>query len=156
METSKTIKEAKEFLRANFEKGVDCPCCNQFVKLYKRKLNSGMAKTLIRIYKESGDGEKWIPVKEFLRQKKYHNGHDWTLLKYWDLLIEKPKDENTQTKNSGFWKITEKGKSFVENKINLPDRVFIYNNRVLGFSDKEVNIKHCLGAKFNYNEILND
>ena len=58
-----TIKEAKEHLRNNFEEGIDCPCCGQFVKLYKRKLNSGMAATLIRIVKFNGSSE--VHVKDF-------------------------------------------------------------------------------------------
>ncbi len=27
-----TISEAKQYLRNNFESGVNCPCCDQFVK----------------------------------------------------------------------------------------------------------------------------
>jgi hypothetical protein len=42
----KTITEAKDFLNENYKDGCICPCCNQTVKLYKRKLNSGMARVL--------------------------------------------------------------------------------------------------------------
>jgi len=38
MET--TILEAKQLLKDNFAQGIECPCCGQFVKRYKRKLNS--------------------------------------------------------------------------------------------------------------------
>ena len=33
-----TLEEAKQFLRDRFENGAECPCCKQYVKLYKRKL----------------------------------------------------------------------------------------------------------------------
>jgi hypothetical protein len=155
MDKSSTLKEAKQFLRANFEKGVDCPCCGQFVKLYKRKLNSGMAITLLRIFNESiNEDDKWIPVKEFLRENKYKNSHDWTLLKHWGLLEEKENIENIETKNSGFWKITQKGRKFVLNEISVPDKVSIYNNKVLGFSEEQTTIIESLGKKFNYSELF--
>jgi hypothetical protein len=157
MDILSTIKEAKAYLRANFEKGIDCPCCRQFVKLYKRKLNSGMAVTLLRIYNESkGDEEKWIPVKEFLRINKYKNSHDWTLLKHWGLLEEKEHIENNTTKSSGYWKITEKGKEFVMNKISVPNKVHIYNNIVLGFSEDKTTIIESLGKHFNYKELFSN
>ena len=70
----------KEFLRANYEKGCDCPTCGQFVKLYKRKLNSGMAKTLIIL--EQYFGFEPINVKSFLREQSLTNNHDWTLLRH--------------------------------------------------------------------------
>jgi len=150
-----TIKELKAYLRANFEKGVDCPCCGQFVKLYKRKLNSGMAVTLIRIYNQNKhDEENWIPVKEFLRINKYKNSHDWTLLKHWGLLQEKEQIENNINKSSGYWKITKKGKEFVKNKISVPNKVHIYNNIVLGFSDDNTTIIESLGKHFKYQELM--
>ncbi len=46
-----TMEEAKQLLKDNWEKGIDCPCCTQFVKLYKRPLYSAQAYSLIRLYK---------------------------------------------------------------------------------------------------------
>ena len=43
-----TIKEGKEYLRKNFNEGVNCPCCNQFVKLYKNQPLFGEIDTFIR------------------------------------------------------------------------------------------------------------
>lgn len=144
-----TIQSAKDYLRSNWAKGVTCPCCEQFVKLYKRKLNSGMALTLIRIYRHS---QGWVPVKEFLRQNKWHNGHDWTLLRFWGLLEEKQhaKGENS----SGYWRITAKGISFVLNHITVPKRMLMYNQSCYGFEGGETSISEALGNKFNYQELM--
>ncbi|MCA9495771.1 MAG: hypothetical protein KC589_02420, partial [Nanoarchaeota archaeon] len=47
-----TLEQAKKILRESIEKdGATCPCCNQFVKAYKRKITSSMAYSLIRIVK---------------------------------------------------------------------------------------------------------
>jgi predicted transcriptional regulator len=109
-----TLQESKEFLRANFDKGVSCPCCNQFVKLYKRKLNSGMAMALIHIYKQGN----WINVKDYMRKNSLPNNHDWTLLRYWGLIEESTKTEEGK-KTNGVWRITQKGVKFIEKKINV-------------------------------------
>ena len=144
-----TIAEAKQHLRANFEKGTECPCCGQFVKLYKRKLNSGMAITLIRIFNRGSD---WVNVKEFLRQNKFKNSHDWTLLKYWGLLEES--DKSTNDRNSGSWKITEQGVRFVKNELSVKKHLYFFDSRSYGFSDETTNIMEALGNKFNYYELL--
>jgi hypothetical protein len=155
-----TLKEAKSYLKANWGKGVECPCCGQFVKLYKRTLNSGMAVTLIRIYNLTEHIDLnlppviWIDVKDFLRQKRYHNGHDWTLLRFWGLLEQQVSEDNPEQKHSGFWKITEKGKDFVKNKIIVPKQLLHFNQTPYGFVGKEITITDALGSKFNYQELM--
>lgn len=144
-----TIKQAKDYLRANWAKGVVCPCCTQFVKLYKRKLNSGMAITLIRIYRYSMG---WVPVKDFLRLNKWHNGHDWTLLRFWGLMEEKQHEPGENS--SGQWKITAKGINFVLNQTTVPKRLLMYNQSGYGFEGGETSITEALGNKFNYQELM--
>jgi len=145
------IEEAKAYLRDNYEKGCVCPCCNQHVQVYNRKLNSGMAITLIRIYKNVGN--EWVHVKEFLRTKKFSNSHDWTLLRHWDLLEEKD-EKCPDQKCSGIWRITRKGIDFVRGKIEVPKFFYMYNKKAHGFSDEFVNINDCLGDRFSYSELM--
>jgi hypothetical protein len=139
-----SIKEAKEYLRKNWEKGCKCKVCGQFVKKYKRKLNSSMAITLIRINNNSDD---FFHVKDFLRQNKFTNSHDWTLLNHWGFLEE-------HIEKNGFWRITSLGKDFIKNRIKTKKHIYLYNNIFLGFSDEETTIKESLGDKFNYDELM--
>lgn len=155
---TQTLEEAKAFLRKNFLTGVDCPCCRQFVKLYKRKLHSSMAVTLIRIFKYyqegSADGSLTeIHVKEYLRRNKFKNAHDWMLLRYWKL-IEPIKQEKETTNRNGYWRITELGRSFVLGSVKVPASVFIYNSRLYGSDEKLTDIKQALGNAFDYNELM--
>jgi len=145
-----TIKEAKIYLKQNYEKGAKCPCCGQNVKLYKRKLNSGMAYVLIHIYKQ----DDWINVKDYLRENKLRNNHDWTLLKYWGLIEEKLLEEKGKAKSSGVWRITELGKKFVECKAVVNKYVLIYNTMFRGFTGEEILIPETLKSYFNYNELM--
>lgn len=147
-----TIKEAKQYLRNNFEKGVDCPCCGQFVKRYKRKLNSGMSRTLIALYK--AEGKNPVNVKAFLRENNIQNNHDWTLLRYWKLLIEHENDDPDK-KSSGVWSITNKGIGFLMNKVKVPSHILLFDNKFIGYSPTETDVVDSLGKHFNYTELMN-
>ena len=149
-----TLKEAKQFLRENWQKGVDCPCCTQFVKLYNRKLNSGMAITLIRMHQH--DRNKWINVKDFLREHKFHNNHDWTLLRHWGLIEERVGKPMDGSKSLGEWRMTYKGNQFILNRIRVPKRILLYNNKFRGFDDETTNITEALGNKFDYDELMSN
>ena len=146
-----TLKEAKAFLNSNYEKGTQCPCCNQLVKLYKRKLNSGMARTLIELYK---CGDRFVHVKNHLRKQQLNNTHDFTLLRHWGLIIAP--DEESTGQASGLWKITERGKKFCKGEMVVNRHVLIVVNRHLGFSDEKTTIQDSLGSRFKYNELMKE
>lgn len=143
-----TIKEGKSYLRQNFKNGISCPCCGQFVKQYKRKLNSVMARGLIKLVNlERG----FHHVGKILINTT--GSGDFSKLKYWGLIEEKENFDKTK-KASGFWKITEKGVRFAKGEIYLPKYVNIYNTNFLGFSKDKTDIVESLGNKFNYNELI--
>jgi hypothetical protein len=147
-----TLAQAQKDLRSNFDKGSTCPCCGQFVKQYKRKLNSSMARVLTILYHQSD----YIHVKDYLREKNIRNTHDWTLLKYWGFISERPLlPEEMNSKSSGFWRITEQGSRFVLGETVAQKHVLIYNKIHLGFSEEKTDIEESLGNSFNYKELMN-
>ena len=146
-----TIKEAKQHLRANFKhKGTNCPCCGQFVKLYKRKLGSVMARTLIQLYKMD---KEFNHVREIVKGISETGTNDFSKLAYWGLIDEMSNDSLAK-RTSGFWRITPKGRQFVERKITVNQYALIYNRLCEGFSVETINISEALGKKFNYNELM--
>jgi hypothetical protein len=147
-----SVRQARDAFEAELGKGTECPCCGRFGKEYRRKLNSGMALTLIRIYKSQQ--REWIHVKEYLRMHEYKNSHDWTLLKYWGLLEPKIAQRDDGSDRNGFHRITQKGIDFVEAKINVQSHIFLYNSGFLGFSGNMVSIRDALGRHFNYDELM--
>jgi hypothetical protein len=54
------IREARQKLQARLDDGTTCPCCGQFAKRYKRKLNSSMAAALCWMWTHARDA--WIEV----------------------------------------------------------------------------------------------
>lgn len=138
-----SIKEARERMSEHFEDGIKCPCCGQFVKKYKRKLNSGMALTLVRLYKHHP--ETFVDVKDFLRQHKYKNSHDWTLLRHWGFLT---------TNAEGLWKITPTGIQWIKFGYITHSHIFMYNNKMMGFGEGTITFKEALGASFSLEELM--
>jgi len=152
-----TIQEAKKFLKDNLKKGVECPCCNQFVKLYKRKINLVMTTCLIRLYHLYYKNPSYHHVKEIVSGISDTGTNDFSKLAYWNLIEEKQKDpKNTKTRTSGYWRITDKGLDFVLGKINVPSHCYVYNTKVYQFSDEYVSIEETIGNKFNYKKLMNN
>lgn len=145
---SRTVEEAKQELRDNWENGANCECCGQFVKLYRRKLSSSMARTLINMYNAKADFN-WVHRNNF---KAVSN--DYSYLRYWGLIQEKKLEYNSEKKNSGYWGITNKGREFVKGNSRVPSHIRLFNQKFYGFEGKEVTITDCLGSKFNYNELM--
>jgi ssDNA-binding Zn-finger/Zn-ribbon topoisomerase 1 len=147
-----TIQEAKQHLKENYKKGVKCPCCNQNVKLYKRRLGSVMARCLIKL---SVMGEGYHHVKDIVSGISDTGTNDFSKLRYWGMIEEQSNDDDTK-RTSGHWRITDKGRLFARNSIYVPMYVFIYNGKKQGFSVGETNIVEALGTKFNYSQLIND
>jgi len=153
-----TLEEAKQYLRDNFKDGVLCPCCNQNVKEYRRKLNSSMAYGLIILFKaQKRDGfNKYIKMNEEVARLNIPSSNiEYSKLAYWGLIEEMP-NTSEKKKNSGYWTITKKGIEFVNNRLLLPKYAKIYNKLCNGFEGEMISIKDSLNEKFNYTELINN
>ena len=155
MRTSNTIKQAKDWLRSKMDKGATCPCCNQFVKMYKRKLNSTMARSLVRLYHLDKFNSIYYHNVNIVKSVSESVG-DFAKLLYWGMIEQKPNDDDKSKKNAGMWKITDKGRMFVEGKIKVPKHVNVYNSKPYGFTMEETDIKEALGDKFDYSELMKE
>lgn len=149
-----TLEEGKQFLRDNWEKGARCPCCTQFVKIYKRRIHHTMARMLINLYLLDLKESRFYHTTEIQKELKLSGTADFAKLVYWELIEELEENQNENTKTSGFWKITEKGRLFVQNKISVPSHAKIFDARLLGFEGDQVSIKESFGKFFNYSELM--
>lgn len=152
-----TLENAKVWLAENVNKGVRCPCCQQFAKLYRRPLYATMARMLILFYKIPGSDD-WLHINDVIRVtgcSEFRCG-DWAKLKHWALIEDRKKEEDDDKKNSGFWRITPTGKAFVERKYRIKSHILLYDGNFCGFEGEDVYIDHCLGKNFSYGELLGD
>jgi len=133
------------------EKGTNCPCCGQYSKEYKRRLNSSIAACLVVLSKM--DHDAFHHVSEVLRAREMNTiGRDFALLKHWGLVEEKI-NMDTGKRSSGMWKITESGVQFALGELKVPRQVFLYNGQVTGRSFEETTVFEALGDRFNFSEL---
>lgn len=145
---SDTLATVRAWLRQHAEAGVECPACFQHVKIYRRKVNAGMARSLIAMY--TVGGLDWVHVPTQIGARSREEGK----LAYWGL-VEEEKAKRPDGGRAGYWRVTVRGEAFVRCRLSIPKYCQVYNGKVLGFDLSEViNIKDALGDKFDYTELM--
>ena len=140
-----TLKVARDWLRSEAKTGARCPCCRQYVKVYRRKLNSSMSRALLIMFKNRG--VDWTHADHVVRAASTRMGHDWIGVHYWDLIEAHPYD-------AGYWRITAPGINFARNRLNVLSHAVVYNGKRLRLEGKLVSIVTTLGKHFNYDELM--
>lgn len=148
-----TLHEARTALRKLVEAGADCPCCTQFAKVYRRKLNSGMAYALIKFYRVCGCS--WGYKPDVLRGVGAA-ARDESLLRYWGLIEEDERLREDGSSRNGWWRVTSRGEKFVFRELSVHSHAHVYNGRCLKLSGEHILIDRALGNKFNYAELMAD
>jgi hypothetical protein len=140
------LDEAQAWLRARVEDGETCPCCKQFAKIYPRQIHSTIARALIKVYNASTPGE-------FVHLARTAGpACEGGKARYWGLIEEE--SDVVDGGRSGWWALTNLGRSFVRNTIRIPKYAFVYDKRCLRLDGPEVDIRDCLGTKFSYAELM--
>jgi len=153
---SATISDAKHLLRENFKDGIKCPCCDQFVKMYRRPITSAMAYALILFYKESAKQHyrPWIHADRFFKDQDCPPSirGDFPKLVYWGLLMK------GEGESLGSYMITTMGEQFVRGEIHAVSHILFYNNKCYGAPEdfKYISIKDALKKKFDYNKLMSN
>jgi len=149
-----TLQEAKSHLRNEWNKGTNCPCCGQFVKLYERKLNVGMTLFLIGLYKLDPQGASFHHAKEVLKQiGAFTTSRDYSILEYFKLTQSMPNTDDDK-RTSGYWKLTQLGREFVLDRAEVPSHIRIFNNKSYGVTGSRITVRGALSSKFNYDELM--
>lgn len=154
------VAVAADRLRSKLDDGTICPCCNQYAKRYKRKLNSSMAAALCWIWSTAQNTSRnhptavWINVPAqapawILKAREYPK------LAWWGLIEEKPRKPGSKGRTSGVWRVTPLGSEFVRSCVGVPRYAFVYNGTVEDFSTAApVYIRGALGDAFDYDELM--
>jgi Holliday junction resolvase RusA-like endonuclease len=145
---------------ASFESaGATCPCCDKFVKRYRRMLNATMARGLIWLVKASGPDLQWIHFNKVAPRELSNKGGSLATLIHWELVEQMPKnalpkEEQARKRTSGSWRPTAKGIAFARNQLQVPSHVHLYNDAIEGWSEKPIDIVQALGKAFHYGELM--
>ena len=130
--------------------GGHCPCCDRWGKIYPRSLNETMARSLLWLVNQSANDD-WIDVPQ--RAPRWLvRSNQLPTLRWWGL-VERLDTEDKTKKHSGFWRATESGVLFAQNRLQVPKKVYTYNAEVEGFSQELVTIKDCI-ENFDYSAVM--
>jgi hypothetical protein len=150
---SSTVAQARAWLTVESQKGgAVCPCCTQFVKVYRRVLNAGMAHALVVMYR--AHGLAWQQKTETLRGVGAA-ARDESLLRFWGLLEEDLRLREDGGR-AGWWRVTEEGREFVLGRSAVPRHAVVFDSRCLRLDDSEgrITVREALAKKFNWAELM--
>jgi len=152
------IQYAKQILKTDLQDkardgGCHCPVCGQYAKVYRRQIAATTVRQLAKVYHEHGVGVYFHVRDTMLRGMS--GAADFPKLEYWNLIRRMPHNEGDDgKKSSGMWKITPSGKAFLQDHLAVPQYALVYNGNVLAMEGNMVNVRQCLGQKFDYNELM--
>ena len=149
----RTLVDARAYVRANRGEGVECPCCDQYARVYERSLNYAMARFLIWLVKAYESCARWWSVNDGPLIQNRKGGGDFAKMEHWGLIISCPNEDSTK-RMSGFWRPTKRGIDFVYRRIQVPVRIHLYHNQVVGWSPEMTTVVEALGKKFDYAELM--
>lgn len=144
-----TIAEAQAWLADRITAGARCPCCNQYSKVYRRQINSGMARSLIAMYLHGPQGQ-WVHLPTQVGARSREEGK----LRYWGLVEEQVSVQRDDGGRAGYWRLTDAGRAWVTGQSTVPKFAAVYNNVVLRLYGDEVYIHDALGKNFDYRELM--
>jgi len=143
-----------EMVKKGSLKSLKCPCCGQRCQVYRQKLYSTMAKFLVILVKAWEEKKDWVNVRDDPRFKGVTRNGNYAYLKHWNLVIQRPNGSDSNIRTSGMWMPSQSGIDFVYKRLSVPSHVYIFDNRVQRWEDKQFTIEDALTSKFNYAELI--
>ena len=153
------LNSAREALMDQLHEGVVCPCCDQYAKVYRRKLNSGMVRALIWLVRQSGQSTTpgsafpWTDVPA-TAPTWVQRSRELPKLAYWEMIEQRWNDADPTKRCSGIWRPTRAGERFARSEVPVSSHVYVYNGSVVGRSDRNTWVREALGVRFDYGELM--
>ncbi|MFA6118098.1 MAG: hypothetical protein WC729_29195 [Sphingomonas sp.] len=160
-----SLQEAREWTeQEKWKDGAICPCCAQPAKVYPWKLIFRTAVGLRDFYRldrltpgrywHRADAMRVSTHPDLYQSGAVVMGHRWELLEEKSGTPESEAEEEDKFKD-GFWRITQLGRDFVEDKVKMPKTLLLYNNKVVGRIDHPlVSFSDSLSVKFSRKQMM--
>jgi hypothetical protein len=130
------------------------------VKLYKRKVNSGMAAALVLMYRwhERHGADRDFDTHDLLFRGRRLDA-DFAKLRFWGLIsrAEVVNGGDGHPRRGSKYRITDLGRGFVRKRVVIQKYVYLYNDKLVIRDvpdDTTTDIVEALGDKFNYEELM--
>jgi hypothetical protein len=143
-----TLAGAREAVMTMRHTGLACPCCDQYARVYRRRLNASMVRALLCMYVEAGTTD-YVHTPTLLAGKRGEEAR----LSYWSLIRESD-GERTDGGRRGWWRVTDRGELFLNGDITVPSHALVYNGRCLQLDGDPIGVRDALGSGFDLRELL--
>lgn len=152
-----TLSRARrKVMRERFDAvGTICPCCDGLAKVYPRKFNKTMARVLVRMYVwDCRQPGQWHHVRKEWDLENLRFNAEYARMVDYDL-IESPDDIRPDgNPDTGYHRITDLGRAFVEGRVRVPERHYCYKGKVIDQSESTIDISGAIGRPFSYRELF--
>ena len=144
-----TVEAARDWVRNKIMgKGCYCPVCDRWTKCYRNRFYSLMARQLIWLYQQPHNKFRHAPTK---MPRAIVTGGKIGYLEFWGLA-------KRSAIRQGYWRITQEGVDFVEGKIKIRKYIYMYNKKLIEFSEMdktEIDIHEALASDgFSFDEVM--
>lgn len=154
-----TLAEARALVIAKRSDGIDCPCCGQFAKVYKRKLSAAMAEAMIVIERATRETRtqpfhmgQLLDARATDRTAK--GGGEPMRLRFHGLVNLVSGTRADESWRVGYYVITDFGVRFVLNEYRAPKYAYLYAQECLGVSEETISVVEALGNRFSYRDLM--
>lgn len=144
-----TIAAARAYIESLVDAGVSCPCCEQRVQLYRRRLNPAAVRALIMFRRTYGTDFGHAPSTAGIPAL----GGEWARLALWGL-IEEATEVRPDGGRAGWWRLTEVGSRFIDRQFRVPKYALTYKRSCRGLTGPLVSIDSAIGRGFDLQELL--
>lgn len=161
-ESYTSLEDSKRAFEADIEKDDEaiCETCGRKTKVYRRKLNSSMARGLVWLVNQAVSWEDkkiqdiaWINIPE-KAPREFVKSFQLGTLKHWGLVEQKKNSDKTK-RTSGVWRPTHQGALFVVHPwMEVRSHAIIRNGFLEKLDGKLIGIEKALGEHFDYEELM--
>lgn len=151
-----SLEEARQQILAGRDDGIDCPCCGQLVKVYRRPMTATTARTMI-VMDRYHQPEGWTHVPTLMREHLAdvaHQGGYATLAQHWGLIETMP--EAVREDGSNRTGVVAADRCGLPVRLGRAARGEIrpLDNQVLSHDGPRIGIREALGSKFDYDALM--
>lgn len=144
-----SIREARAKIYAERDSGIDCPCCGQRCKVYRRVITDKMALTLLAHHALFDTG--WGDLNASKRKLK-RPSNDTAFLALWHLF--EPKIDRDGNRVASQWRVTELGECWLAEQTSVAKYADVFLGRLLRLHGPQWGIHDALGEGFDLDKLL--
>jgi len=148
-----TLQQARDLVRSHRDDGIQCPCCDRWVQVYRRSITRSQVRFLAQLFKLARRKAAAtdvalvnIPVDVREIEGQHMRGGDYAKLSLWGLIyrsVEAP----------GHWYITPKGIGWLQGDISVDRYAHVIDNELIAYSGPRWSVHDAYREIFRLQDI---